>query len=90
MTDETFNGWTNRESWLVSLWLDNEQGTHERCREIAAACESDLAAGEAIERAIDEGELFGELPVSGFLADLVNGALARVDWRAIGNHFREE
>lgn len=90
MTDETYNGWTNRESWLFSLWLDNEQGTHEWCRELAATCTSDMAAGERIREAIEDEQLLGDLPDSGFLADLVNGALARVDWRSIGNHFREE
>ncbi len=90
MTEETYNGWTNRETWLVGLWLDNEQPAQELCMELAQAAQSDMAAGEAIEHAIDEGDMFGELPVTGFICDLINGALARVDWRAIGNHFRSE
>ena len=24
MTDTTYNGWTNRETWLVNLWLGEE------------------------------------------------------------------
>ena len=24
MDTETYNGWTNRATWLVALWLDNE------------------------------------------------------------------
>jgi len=23
-TDPTYNGWTNKETWLVSLWLDSD------------------------------------------------------------------
>ena len=26
---ERYNGWTNYETWLVNLWMDNEQGSQE-------------------------------------------------------------
>ena len=29
--DTTYNGWTNRETWLVALWINNEQGWQESC-----------------------------------------------------------
>lgn len=90
MTDESYNGWTNRESWLVALWLDNDEYTQGACAEIAKSHASDMAAGEAIRDLIENDDLFGELPVTGFLADLISGALARVDWREVGNHFRSE
>jgi len=25
---DTYNGWTNRETWLVSLWLNNVQASY--------------------------------------------------------------
>ena len=33
--DKRYNGWTNYETWNVALWIGNEQGTHERSRELA-------------------------------------------------------
>ena len=35
MTDKAYNGWTNYETWAVSLWLDNEQGSYNYWREQA-------------------------------------------------------
>lgn len=32
---ETYNGWTNYETWAVNLWLTNEQHTAERLTELA-------------------------------------------------------
>lgn len=94
MTDETYDGWTNYESWLVALWLDNEQGSQEQAREIATQAASDLAAGEAIKSLIeDDVEAVSgwgsAVPQNGMIVDLINAALSRVDWREVGAHFRE-
>jgi hypothetical protein len=28
VTRETYNGYTNRDTWLVPLWIDNEEGSY--------------------------------------------------------------
>lgn len=35
MSDRTYNGWTNYETWVVNLWMDNEEGTYDYWREVA-------------------------------------------------------
>ncbi len=35
MTDNKYNGWTNFETWVVSLWLDNEKASYDYWREEA-------------------------------------------------------
>lgn len=35
MTDETYNGWTNYETWGVALILDNDEGLYNARREAA-------------------------------------------------------
>src|SRR4051812_45468653 len=34
-TGHRYNGWANYETWAVALWLDNEQSSYERVREMA-------------------------------------------------------
>lgn len=33
--DNRYNGWTNYETWLANLWIDNDQGSQEYWRERA-------------------------------------------------------
>ncbi len=32
MTDNTYNGWTNYQTWNVALWLGNDQGLYNLIR----------------------------------------------------------
>lgn len=89
--DEKHNGWTNRETWLVNLWLTNEQGLYEEAR---AACNRD---GEMLQEAAQSLEDFVDDLLSdqhdgrsGFLTDLINAALARVNWAEIAESFRAD
>lgn len=90
MTDETHNGWANRETWTVSLWLSNDQQAYASCREIADECDSDMEAGKQIRERWVEALSDSAGPSDGLLCDLIQCALTRVDWREIGAVFRTE
>ncbi len=38
MQTQTYNGWTNYETWNVALWLDNEQGSYNYWQDRASEC----------------------------------------------------
>jgi hypothetical protein len=81
--DEKYNGWTNRETWLVNLWIENERESHfywkERTKEILEDQPRDQATrclANVLEEWCEELEPKG----STLFADLMSAALGRVDW----------
>ena len=42
LTDRTYNGWTNYETWNVVLWIENDEGIYTFIRENDICCYEDL------------------------------------------------
>lgn len=94
MSDTKYNGWTNYETWLVNLWLDND-GTSEMLREQAAErfeTKADFDSyqfGKHVRETVEE--LYAEqVPECGMLADLVNAAFSAVNWDEIAEHYEDD
>ncbi|MDR5812031.1 hypothetical protein QCE62_00315 [Caballeronia sp. LZ033] len=95
MTDARYNGWTNYATWVVALWLDNEQGTQEHWAEQArAAVEAEDFDMDAARRTL-AGQLKDEheeaMPqTTGVFADLMGYALGSVDWDEVADHYMSD
>lgn len=48
-TENTYNGWSNYETWAWSLWMSNDEGWQEQTREAAEQCYRDARDGDAYE-----------------------------------------
>ena len=84
-TDDTYNGWTNKATWLVKLWIDNDQGTQEYWLERAKVSGDDrYALAKELEYSIgeDANEL-GITSTASMFSDLMSWALAMVNWDEI-------
>ena len=46
--EDRYNGWTNYETWAVSLWIDNDHATHVYWRQEAARQAEDSANCEMV------------------------------------------
>lgn len=89
-SDRTYNGWTNYETWVVNLWMDNEKGQQDYwIEEVQAAIKQEDAVSALSDRIKDEHEEACQQMLeqanfqSGPFADLLNGALSEVNWREI-------
>ena len=93
---DTYNGWTNYETWNVKLWMDNDQGSYDYWRERAVEClgedpRHDCATRRGasdVRRFADElSEYHAEANPLGdtasTLSDLRGAALSSVNWREI-------
>jgi hypothetical protein len=83
MQDNTnYNGWSNRETWLVSLWLNNDPISYSMFSEALELDTSDFKKAEWLKNQI-EVEMY-DLPLEASLwCDLLGTALTRVDWREV-------
>jgi hypothetical protein len=78
----TYYGWTNRETWLVSLWLNNDPISYSMFSEALGLDTDDLEKAQWLKNQI-EVEMY-DLPLEASLwCDLLGTALARVDWREV-------
>jgi len=96
--DNTYNGWSNYQTWVVNLWMDNEQGSHEMVREWAQECaddcdgDRDQAATDLANRleAMHDEAMADIVGVVGVFGDLLGHALGCVDWLEIAEHCFED
>jgi hypothetical protein len=84
---ETYNGWTNYETWAVKLWMDNDQGSQEYWAERAK--EMDVYD---LEQALkDEHEEFMPENIRpSVYGDLLQAALDSVNWREVAESIKDE
>ena len=74
-----YNGWSNRETWLVNLWLSNDIGSYEFLQGI---CKKDCERWEKVEEleAHFQEQLEDMYDFPTFWSELIGTALDRVDW----------
>ncbi len=100
--DSSYNGWSNYETWVVNLWLGNDEGSYNTCRTLAQRCFEEAVADQVLSRKeracyqlanslkemIEDGNpLASDASV---YADLINASLSEVNWKEIANCLLDE
>jgi hypothetical protein len=86
----TYNGWSNWETWNANLWITNDWRMSEsyalQAGDLLGSYEQDEATYKLAK--IIEADFDAMFPeVEGFFADMLNGAMREVNWREIAGHF---
>jgi hypothetical protein len=97
MNKKEYNGWTNYETWLVNLWMDNDEGSQAYWSEVAQDSIEEHQAGqepenwfyfEGVLKDMLDNMVHGpESTVAFMAADLLNAAISEVDTREIAKNW---
>ncbi len=101
-----YNGWSNYETWTVSLWLDNEESSYRYWREQALSCRHEASQSSndlqgnwtpqemALTNLADRLKCAvteqAPLQEPGMYSDLLAAALSEVSWTEIAEHWIDE
>ena len=90
MTDETYQGWKNRETWAAALWINNMEGLyHEAGRVVREAPPYSVDRADALQTLIEE---ILDNPPNEVHAQMSKeiGSRWRVDWSDIVDTLLED
>lgn len=76
MSDDTYEGWANRETWATNLWFANDEGLYNQVREMAQ---------EAISFASDADDASYQLVtmLKQLMDELTDASQSRGDWEGV-------
>ena len=74
-----YNGWSNRETWLVSLWLTNDEHLYILLKEALSLNMADFEQADWLEDRLRD-ILDDQLSDASLWSDLLSTAFYRIDW----------
>ena len=88
---EAYEGYSNRETWAVYLWLSNDRRLSEQARMLLASCGDDRQAAETLKDWV-ELELWPALYRSHDGRNMQNnvGSVWRVEWTEVARDLRDD
>ena len=90
-TNETYNGWTNRETWAAYLWLTNEEALYQEAIAIARhPFSGNRDIEDKVESLFEDLFTYENLTVDTYRMREDIGSIWRVDWRSIAQHLIED
>ena len=90
MNNNKYNGWTNRETWLVNLWYGHDIAS--MLAEDERNAEFGIGANEAeewVRHIVEESEVLGQPRTNGLLTDFLEGCWSEVNWHEIADALNE-
>ncbi len=87
-----YNGWTNWETWVTKLWIDNDEPTYIHALELVK--DEDLSrydGAQALKTLVyDFFDPNGISESAGLMTDFIHSSMNTVDWYAIYDAYKED
>jgi len=80
-----YNGWSNRETWLASLWLTNDEFSYNVLTRAIKRHKTDFERADWLEQQVRR-QLDCEASDASLWSDLLSTAFARIDWVEVIEH----
>jgi hypothetical protein len=81
-----YQGWKNHPTWLVWVWLENDFSMYSHCQQLKAESQDVREIAEDLKSLIEDCKP----QLSDLWNDLIDSALAEVDWRELATNLLEE
>lgn len=85
-TDTTYNGWKNKETWLVNVWYMDAMPNY--FSEVGQHHVEPNELEESIQHIVEEGEALSQLP-AGLLSDFIQTCWGEVDWYGLADRLND-
>ena len=86
MTDTTYNGWKNKETWLVNIWYMDSMPDY--FSETGQFHVESNELEDAVKYISEECEALSQLP-AGLLSDFISTCWGAVDWYSLAGHLND-
>jgi hypothetical protein len=96
MTDTTYNGWTNYETWLTNLHFENfdfEEFVDDGSFDLLDRDEIKTWISNYIQESVEEyayGDIELGTPNRLFITDMIQSFLGEVDWDDLADHYCDD
>ena len=85
LVNTTYQGWSNRETWLAYLWLTNDEQSYSLLRETSHAGGDLFEQAERLEEQLRD-QLDDEASEANMWCDLLTTAFDRINWLEVVEH----
>jgi hypothetical protein len=82
MTNETYNGWKNKETWLVNIWYMDSMPDY--FADMGQYHVEPNELEESVQYIAEESEALSQLP-AGLLSDFISTCWSKADWHALAS-----